>query len=246
MNCIIKNIPPPTFGIAGNRGIGFPLVNYCSALPQPVIADESCYLVKEEDGTTFILGDLPTLREDISRIEVSCTSPILTSAPPSVPDGPILWTWAERERGASLVDIQWTQTETLAPRSKTWFATDCVSDIVWKWSLRKQGASEIDVTWKQSKSTEAYPETWNQAHCVSDITWKWGSLKQGLSYTDIPWKQSKSTGLYSETWNQAHCTPTITWTWSARKKGFSYNDIVWGETKSTSVYPETWNQAHCE
>lgn len=52
MRCIIKNIPPPTFGIAGNRGVGFPLTDYCSALPQPPAPDLNCFLVKEESILT--------------------------------------------------------------------------------------------------------------------------------------------------------------------------------------------------
>lgn len=52
MRCIIKNIPPPTFGIAGNRGVGFPLTDYCSTLTQPPAPDLNCFLVKEESILT--------------------------------------------------------------------------------------------------------------------------------------------------------------------------------------------------
>ena len=69
MRCLIKNIPPPTFGIAGNRGVGFPLTDYCSVLPQPNIEDAKCYLVKEEDCITKILNEIEN--ENV----VTCTTP---------------------------------------------------------------------------------------------------------------------------------------------------------------------------
>ena len=69
MRCLIKNIPPPTFGIAGNRGVGFPLTDYCSVLPQPIIEDANCYLVKEEDGFTNILTEIE------NENAVTCTTP---------------------------------------------------------------------------------------------------------------------------------------------------------------------------
>lgn len=53
MRCLIKNIPPLTFGIAGNRGIGFPLTDVHGILPQVLI---DCFLIKE-DGYTNILTD---------------------------------------------------------------------------------------------------------------------------------------------------------------------------------------------
>lgn len=69
MRCLIKNIPPLSFGIAGNRGVGFPLIEYCSALPQSIIEDANCYLVKEEDGITNILTEIE------NEIAVTCTAP---------------------------------------------------------------------------------------------------------------------------------------------------------------------------
>ena len=69
MRCLIKNIPLPTFGIAGNRGVGFPLVDYCSTLIQPIVEDANCYLVKEEDGFTDILTEIQ------QEIVVTCTAP---------------------------------------------------------------------------------------------------------------------------------------------------------------------------
>ena len=69
MRCFIKNIPAPTFGIAGNRGVGFPLVSYCSTIPQPIVEDANCYLVKEEDGFTNILTEIE------NEINVTCTDP---------------------------------------------------------------------------------------------------------------------------------------------------------------------------
>ena len=69
MRCLIKNIPPLPFGIAGNRGVGFPLTDYCSVLPQPIIEDANCYLVKEEDGFTNILTEIE------NEIAVTCTAP---------------------------------------------------------------------------------------------------------------------------------------------------------------------------
>jgi hypothetical protein len=57
MKCVIKNIPPLSFGIAGNRGVGFPLVDYCSIFPPTYIDDDSCYLVREEDGASLIFTE---------------------------------------------------------------------------------------------------------------------------------------------------------------------------------------------
>lgn len=71
MRCLIKNIPSPTFGIAGNRGVGFPLTDYCSVLTQPIVEDANCYLVKEEDGTTDILTEIEM------EIIATCTNPEL-------------------------------------------------------------------------------------------------------------------------------------------------------------------------
>lgn len=68
MKCLIKNIPPPTFGIAGNRGIGFPVVDQCSVEILPP-ADFNCYLVKDQDITTNITT------ENDSNIIVACTNP---------------------------------------------------------------------------------------------------------------------------------------------------------------------------
>ena len=73
MRCLIKNIPPLTFGIAGNRGVGFPLTDYCSVLPQPIVEDANCYLVKEEDGFTNILTEIE------NEIAVTCTNPEIIS-----------------------------------------------------------------------------------------------------------------------------------------------------------------------
>jgi hypothetical protein len=69
MKCLIKNIPLPTFGIAGNRGIGFPLVDYCSIIPQMYVDDGACYLVKEEDGSSQIFTELE------NDLLVTCTRP---------------------------------------------------------------------------------------------------------------------------------------------------------------------------
>jgi hypothetical protein len=68
MRCLIKNIPSGTFGV-GNRGLGFPLTDYCSTIPQPFVEDTNCYLVKEEDGFTEILTELE------NQIDVTCTNP---------------------------------------------------------------------------------------------------------------------------------------------------------------------------
>lgn len=70
MKCLIKNIPSLPFGIAGNRGIGFPLVDYCSIVPQIIVDDADCFLVKEDDGSTALIT------EDFERdILVTCTRP---------------------------------------------------------------------------------------------------------------------------------------------------------------------------
>ena len=68
MRCIIKNIPLTTFGLSGNRGIGFPLTDYCYVFPQPTVEDANCYLVKEEDGITSILTEIE------NEINVTCTN----------------------------------------------------------------------------------------------------------------------------------------------------------------------------
>lgn len=72
MKAIIKNSPLPTFGVAGNRGVQFPVVGSCIALQQPVIQidDIECYLVKEEDGFTSIY------MENNFLIGVDCQEPI--------------------------------------------------------------------------------------------------------------------------------------------------------------------------
>jgi hypothetical protein len=70
MKCLIKNIPSLPFGIAGNRGIGFPLVDYCSIIPQIYIDDSSCFLVKEEDGSTALVTE--ELEQDLL---VTCVRP---------------------------------------------------------------------------------------------------------------------------------------------------------------------------
>lgn len=66
MRCLIKNIPPLTFGIAGNRGVGFPLTDRMSVLLQP--SQENCFLVKE-DGVTSIYLDSGI------NINVACIDP---------------------------------------------------------------------------------------------------------------------------------------------------------------------------
>ena len=64
MRCLIKNIPPSTFRIAGNRGVGFPLAVFCS---EPIL-DDGCYLAKEEDGITDIFT------ENENQIGATCTN----------------------------------------------------------------------------------------------------------------------------------------------------------------------------
>lgn len=68
MKCLIKNIPPPTFGIAGNRGVGFPLVDQCSVELLP-LADLNCYLVRDDDVATNVTT------ENNNNIMVTCTNP---------------------------------------------------------------------------------------------------------------------------------------------------------------------------
>lgn len=69
---IIKNVPPHTFGIAGNRGMSFPAAVDCAKLQQPFIQldDVECWLVKEEDGYTCIYTDRNYV------IGVDCKTPI--------------------------------------------------------------------------------------------------------------------------------------------------------------------------
>lgn len=69
---IIKNVPPHTFGIAGNRGGSFPEAIVCAKLQQPDLglSDVECWLVKEEDGYTSIFTDRNYV------IGVDCVAPI--------------------------------------------------------------------------------------------------------------------------------------------------------------------------
>lgn len=67
MRCLIKNVPPLSFSIVGNRGVGFPLLERVSLLPQPP-SDVECYLAKE-DGFTAIQTDQQT------NILVDCVDP---------------------------------------------------------------------------------------------------------------------------------------------------------------------------
>ena len=48
MNCVIKNIPPPTFGIVGNRGMNFPTTEASPYIATP-FTFLSGFMAKEED-----------------------------------------------------------------------------------------------------------------------------------------------------------------------------------------------------
>jgi len=48
MNCLIKNIPPISYGLPGNRGGDFPLAEFCVGLIiKAVNLDDGCYLIEE-------------------------------------------------------------------------------------------------------------------------------------------------------------------------------------------------------
>jgi len=62
---IIKNVPPITFGIVGNRGALFPLVDIGPSLTAPV--DESCFLIEEQDENMSIYTQYD------KQINIECT-----------------------------------------------------------------------------------------------------------------------------------------------------------------------------
>ena len=64
MRCLIKNIPPFSFRIAGNRGVGFPLADFCSDL----LTEETCFLANEEDINSSIFTEFE------NDIFVTCTA----------------------------------------------------------------------------------------------------------------------------------------------------------------------------
>ena len=69
MRYLIKNIPPLTFGIAGNRGVGFPLTDSFSVLPQ---AEINCFLVKEDSITAILADNSDIILVDCFHSEDTC------------------------------------------------------------------------------------------------------------------------------------------------------------------------------